>query len=225
MEQSTKKKLLIGGSLLVVAGVGGYFLLKYLKNKRDEEAKKKADADAAAAAAASAAANKPKDQTSTSVTVPKDAPADVLGFQKFANSKGYTPKLSEDGKWGAKTSAAWSKLKQDYNSFLSSSNMKFAKTYDLLASDISAANGKNLYTDTIALTSTNMDNQKGKDYPPNSLMGKIVSAKKGGNDYTVTFVDKDSGVKYYVLGKYTKIDMTPASGFDGMTVSRTFPKF
>ena len=32
--------------------------------------------------------------------------AQVLAFQKFANSKGYSPKLVEDGKYGAKTEAA-----------------------------------------------------------------------------------------------------------------------
>ena len=32
--------------------------------------------------------------------------AQILAFQKFANSKGYTPKLAEDGKYGAKTEAA-----------------------------------------------------------------------------------------------------------------------
>ena len=44
-----------------------------------------------------------------------DKPANILDFQKFANSKGYTPKLKEDGKWGPKTAAAWSSLKNDYN--------------------------------------------------------------------------------------------------------------
>lgn len=32
--------------------------------------------------------------------------ATILAFQKYANSKGWSPKLVEDGKWGAKTQAA-----------------------------------------------------------------------------------------------------------------------
>jgi hypothetical protein len=35
-------------------------------------------------------------------------------FQKYANSKGYTPRLAEDGIWGAKTQAAWDKLGDDF---------------------------------------------------------------------------------------------------------------
>lgn len=38
----------------------------------------------------------------------------TLAFQKYANSKGYTPKLVEDGIWGSKTQAAWNKLGDDF---------------------------------------------------------------------------------------------------------------
>jgi hypothetical protein len=44
MEKSTKRKLIIGGSLLVVLGVGGYFLYDYIK-KRNAERQLKPDAD------------------------------------------------------------------------------------------------------------------------------------------------------------------------------------
>lgn len=44
MEKSTKRKLIIGGSLLVVLGVGGYFLYDYIK-KRNAERQLKTDAD------------------------------------------------------------------------------------------------------------------------------------------------------------------------------------
>jgi hypothetical protein len=41
MEKSTKRKLIIGGSLLVVLGVGGYFLYDYLKKQKAEKDAKK----------------------------------------------------------------------------------------------------------------------------------------------------------------------------------------
>jgi hypothetical protein len=41
-------------------------------------------------------------------------PTDVLAFQKFANSKGYSPKLVEDGIWGGKTASAWAIWKGDF---------------------------------------------------------------------------------------------------------------
>ncbi len=52
--------------------------------------------------------------TSDTNIVFEDKPSNVLSFQQYANSKGYSPKLAEDGKWGPKTSAAWSKLADDF---------------------------------------------------------------------------------------------------------------
>ena len=114
MENSTKKKLLIGGSVLVIAGVGGFFLWKYLKKKKEEAEKKKAEEEAARLAASN---------TNTNVNVSSGggggggtsvipSGTDVLAFQKFANSKG--EKLTEDGKAGPKTNAAWTKWGADY---------------------------------------------------------------------------------------------------------------
>lgn len=40
--------------------------------------------------------------------------AETLAFQKYANSKGWTPRLVEDSIWGSKTQAAWNKLGEEY---------------------------------------------------------------------------------------------------------------
>lgn len=85
MEKSTKKKLLIGSALVVVLGVGGYFLWKYLKNKKEEAEKKKAEEEAAAAALAAS--------TSTSTTpasAPKSgAPANYGPFKSSSEVKAF----------------------------------------------------------------------------------------------------------------------------------------
>lgn len=112
MEPGTKKKLIIGGSILVVAGVGGYFLWKYLKNKKEEEEAKKKQAELDAAAAAAKATQSQSSQVTQSYTSSIPAGTDILDFQKFANSKGET--LKEDGKAGPLTNSAWSKWGSDY---------------------------------------------------------------------------------------------------------------
>lgn len=47
------------------------------------------------------------DTNTNTNTNTQDRPTNVLAFQKFANSKGYSPKLVEDGIWGGKTASAW----------------------------------------------------------------------------------------------------------------------
>jgi len=114
MEKSTKKKLLIGGSVLVIAGVGGYFLFKYLKKKKEEAEKKKADEAAALLAASTKSTNTSTGGSGGGGGYTSGIPTgtDILAFQKFANSKG--EKLTEDGKGGPKTNAAWTKWGVDY---------------------------------------------------------------------------------------------------------------
>jgi hypothetical protein len=142
MEQSTKKKLLIGGSLLVVASVGGYFLYKYLKNKREAEAKKKADADAAAAAA-----NQPKLESKPKTDV-------LTNFGPFVSSDGV--KLFQDwmdtnhpnwvngknlnkgsgyGKFGPSTSKAWDSYGTAYSKPVAPTSNPEAATDAVLVND------------------------------------------------------------------------------------------
>jgi hypothetical protein len=115
-----KKILIISVSLLAIGGVVGYILWK---RKKDKDAETKTDGDTKAS---TDTANQSKGDTGESTSSVKvggssgggrtaDMPSDVMAFQKFANSKGWSPKLKEDGLWGNKTSSAWATWKTDYN--------------------------------------------------------------------------------------------------------------
>jgi hypothetical protein len=49
-----------------------------------------------------------------SVKPPISGKEKIEAFQKYANSKGYEPKLDPDGKWGPKTAAAWKKWGEQF---------------------------------------------------------------------------------------------------------------
>lgn len=241
MEQATKKKLLIGGAVLVIAGIAGYFIFKAIKNRSKDMSGGHINRDKKTGNIIDATKDEdgnPLSTTGTGTTGGTKGGGEKYTFpftttdegNKFrawviAKDPAFAKSISLDATGGLNSylQKAWDKYGAAYNASLSASatasSKKFANTYDLLASDINGANGKDVYTTTIGLTVSNMNNQDGPTYPKNTLMGKVVSAQKGGNDYTVTFLDKDNGVKYYTLGKYTKIDVTPASSFDGMTVT------
>jgi len=50
----------------------------------------------------------------SSVKPPISGKEKIEAFQKYANSKGYEPKLDPDGKWGPKTAAAWKKWGEQF---------------------------------------------------------------------------------------------------------------
>lgn len=100
MEKRTKKALLVSTSLILI-GVGVYMLYKRTKGTEEESTDVTDNTGTTPV-------------SETSITPDTSKPSNVLAFQKFANSKGYTPKLSEDGKWGPKTSSAWNALASDY---------------------------------------------------------------------------------------------------------------
>jgi hypothetical protein len=56
------------------------------------------------------------------------AQSDILAFQKFANSKGYSPRLVEDGVWGRKTKAAFSALGSQFGAPLVTSSQTILPT-------------------------------------------------------------------------------------------------
>lgn len=218
MEQATKKKLLIGGALLVVAGVGGYFLYKFLKGKAEkkrlkEEQKKLQEQQQ----------TPPATITGGSVTPSSDRPANIMDFQRFAKSKGANlgtsgpNKDGVDGVWGSKTAAAWVTYKKAYSDYLAQASKTFANTNDLLAANINGANGKDIYA-IVDNPTFNMDNKPASTVKAGSRMGKVVSAKKGTTGYSVTF-KADNGVNYWTTSSGTKVDVTPTSSFEGMTVS------
>jgi hypothetical protein len=105
MEAKTKKSLLVSTAVILIAGAA-YMLYKKAKGTTTE------------AEESNPTGNNTDTSTSSSETISPPVaskPNNILAFQKFANSKGYSPKLSEDGKWGPKTLAAWNTLASDYS--------------------------------------------------------------------------------------------------------------
>ena len=104
MEKRTKKILLISTSVLLIAG--GIFWLWWRNRPKKEETLTDGTTNETIGDSGNLG-------TTTTTTTPTK-PSNVLSFQKFANSKGYTPKLVEDGIWGSKTSAAWNVWGSEY---------------------------------------------------------------------------------------------------------------
>ena len=104
MEKKNKKALLIISSLILIGGGIGYWLWKRNKDKKAEEKptdEKPTD-------------EKPSSETTPTSTIVEDKPSNILAFQQYANSKGWSPKLVEDGLWGSKSKAAWAKWGADF---------------------------------------------------------------------------------------------------------------
>ncbi len=104
-----KKALIVIVSLLAIGGVVGYFLWKRNKDKKEQErldAEKK-EADALALANQNQNQNTGGGTSGGGATGNLQVDLPTLNFQKWHNSKGYTPKLVEDGFNGAKTKSAF----------------------------------------------------------------------------------------------------------------------
>ena len=98
MEKKSKKILLITSAILLIGGGVGYWLWKRNKDKKAEETPVTEETPPATTPTASVGVNSIEDK-----------PSDVLAFQQYANAKGWSPKLVEDGLWGSKSKSAWAK--------------------------------------------------------------------------------------------------------------------
>tara|TARA_R110002153_G_scaffold271637_1_gene439289 strand:+ start:300 stop:1238 length:939 start_codon:yes stop_codon:yes gene_type:complete len=104
-----KKKIILGVSITTILGIGGYFAYQWFNNRpRGGEGGGETDSNNTT----DEVINPPNSPNSSSGS---DRPDDVLVFQQWANSNGYTPKLEEDGLWGPNTKAAWDAKKSQYN--------------------------------------------------------------------------------------------------------------
>lgn len=108
MANKSKKALLIISSLILIGGGIGYWLWKRNKDKKAEETPM---AEQPSTETPIAQTTTTSTGTSTSV---EDKPANVLAFQRYANSKGWSPRLVDDGIWGSKSRAAWAKWGAEY---------------------------------------------------------------------------------------------------------------
>ena len=137
MKDTTKRYLLIGGSVLVLGGVAYWFYNK-AKKKKEQQAAEAAAAAAAAAAIVAAAVTQPpvtgnfgEGGGATVVDVPTSAPAElnttdkIKAFQDWMdtigpwvkNSAGKYAKLNKGvgyGSYGPSTQAAWNGYKDRY---------------------------------------------------------------------------------------------------------------
>lgn len=100
-----KKRILLLSSLILIAAAGG---IGYWLWKRNKDKAKESETSADTTLDASTGGSTP---TSSS----EDKPSNVLAFQQYANAKGWSPKLVEDGQWGAKTKDAWTKFGAEFS--------------------------------------------------------------------------------------------------------------
>jgi hypothetical protein len=129
MDAKTKKVVIVG-SVLVIAGVGGYFGYQYLKNqgilgKKDESDTDTNQAllDAINQLGQNSSGGSSGSSSSSSSSSSSDKPDDILKFQQWViNDVGNKTILGgggesgfgDDGLWGSKTRKAWNKYKADY---------------------------------------------------------------------------------------------------------------
>lgn len=112
-----KKKILLIGSVVLIAGAIGYLILSRRKEKPTETL-----GDSTGDSTGGSTGGTTPSGTPTSTQA--DRPKDVKAFQSFANSKGYTPRLVEDGIWGAKTAAAWKIWGSEYKKIFAAPTLK-----------------------------------------------------------------------------------------------------
>jgi cytoskeletal protein RodZ len=193
MEKSTKKKILIGGSVFVILGVGGYFLWKYLKNKKEEAAKKQAELDANKAAVESANVPKSSGSSSASIESPFKSVDDVKKFQDWMDSKyptwlkgGKLNKGSGYGTYGPSTQKAW-------------------KTY-----------GSEYTTSTKAVVSTPKEKKVTASYfadPSKMINQRVYASSSETTLFDVEMNRTGKARKDEYLGAVTSVERTPSGGY------------
>jgi hypothetical protein len=213
MEKSTRKKVLIIGSLLVIGGVVGYIFWKRKQDEDDSTTQTPEEENKNV----SSGGSKPITSVHTSgnvVTAGSGAltkKEDILKFQKFANAKGIKPALKEDGEWGQKTAKAFKTYGSDFTksntsatSNNSGSGYKVSAT-DLLAGDINAANGKKVYAGAVTKI-YNMSNQLSGNAQKGMLLGTVKKVEKTSDGRLFwLFITGTNGVNYKVVANGTLI--------------------
>jgi hypothetical protein len=99
MTPKTKKTLILTGIGITVLGLIAWAIHQHVKNNP-----KTPKADPFASSPSAVPSTSTNVSTSSNPLITKEK---VLAFQKYANNKGYSPKLTEDGIWGSKTAAAF----------------------------------------------------------------------------------------------------------------------
>ena len=197
MEKKTKKRLIIDISLTAILGVIGYYAWKKFGGKITGQT----EGDSKGGGVFSnndpntqqnPVSNKVPTPSSSSSQSSANRPDDILAFQKFANSKGYTPKLVEDGLWGPKTSKAWKKW---------GSSFKTKEAADKASGEL---------TGQLKVIYENINSADKPKIFPRNHNGK-------GNQLMVEATGNNSGTKYYWTesGIYLAYNPTTKKWFQG----------
>jgi len=213
MEQATKKKLLIGGALLVVAGVGGYFLYKFFKDKADKKREEE---------------QKGKDQSQpTTSPTPTTTPSSGGAFGPFKNStevkafqdwmdKNYPNwvngknlnKGSGYGTYGPSTTKAWNTYGAEYIKATTTKTPEQIKAERDAAFAKAMADAKKAGAPSFVFEGKAYDTNTGALYvdPKTIVVGNTVYVKTKGGVPT-EYQEGSSGVSAYTgAGLYTKFD-------------------
>ena len=210
MEKSAKRKVLVMGSLLVMAGVGGYFLWRYLKKKKEGETPKLDEGVV------------PGTTTTpgSTTTTPFSSAEDVKKFQDWMDLKHPNwvkgKNLNKGGGYGTfgpSTQKAWASFGSEYTTktpAVVTTQSSLANLRDVLAGDINGANGKKIFADLSNLPVRNMNSEKVGVTTKNQELGTVVSAKavqtSASTSYLVTFTDAN-GVKYRLGATGIKVQL------------------
>lgn len=130
MEQSAKKKVLIWGSLLAIAGVGGYFLWKKFGKKKSDTASETGGGDS----------TQPVTQITTTQPVSTSSPLssaeDIKKFQDWMDVKHpnwvHGKNLNKGGGYGSfgpSTSTAWNTYGAEYKTPITTTTTPDPKTW------------------------------------------------------------------------------------------------
>jgi len=110
-----KKKVFIGVGVLLALGTVAFFGFRkngWFRKKNEDPFLGDGSLDSSTSTSTSSGAS--TSSNNANYGNPIGSKDEVLAFQKFANNKGYSPKLVEDGLWGTNTSNAWSKWSASY---------------------------------------------------------------------------------------------------------------
>lgn len=198
MEKSTKKKLLIGGSAVVILGIGGYFLWKYLKNKKEEKTRREAEEAAAKAAAESASSTTKGGGQTISTSNPFSSSAELLKFQQWViNTKKDASILGSagaDGVWGKKSENAWKKYGTEYTTTTkavvgTSTSPKIVKVNATYFTDPSKMIGQKVYASSSESSLFDVEMEKIGKARKDEYLGNVTSVERtttGG--YIITLI-------------------------------------
>lgn len=220
MEQSKKRKILIWGSVLVIASVGGFLLAKYLKKKKEEEERKKAELESSSSQPVSTSSSSTRPSAgSATVSNPFSTKEELIAFQKYAKSKGANlgtsgpNKDGVDGSWGSKTAAAWATYGSEWKK-ISDTTKKFEDAVNYLKSKGMNESSLRKFDKgfVIAWATALKSNQTTFQF------GSNFYNSKDGTKTTAPFKNKD---KVYMFGDSLYGYSYPAEGYQKIYFSRS----